>query len=115
MYNKYLYIFVLLCITGCKKFLKISPPNTQVVTESTFDNDNSATAAVTYIYTQMMSNGDSYNLSFDNGLLSDELSVLSTSNMGFPFYTNSLIASENPGEWNEAYSCIFQANAAIEA
>lgn len=102
-------------VSGCRKYLTIPPSSSQLVTSSTFNNDISATSAVTYIYTQMMNNSDSYILSYDNGLLADELTVYSTTSGGYSFYTNEMTAINNPGLWSEGYNCIYQANVAIDA
>jgi hypothetical protein len=39
--------------TGCKKFVQVPPPVTQLVTASVFANDATAAAAVTGIYANM--------------------------------------------------------------
>ncbi|MBN9383534.1 MAG: RagB/SusD family nutrient uptake outer membrane protein [Chitinophagaceae bacterium] len=99
---------------GCKKFVVIDPPSTQIVTASVFNDNTAATAAVTTIYSQMQS--DSWSMSQNSGLLSDELVSLSTDGSVQPYYINGLMASSSSstGPWKKAYSYIYQANAIIE-
>jgi len=101
--------------SSCRKFIEIPPPNTQLVTASVFNNNASATSAVLEIYSQMFQNQESYNMAFDNGLLSDELTGYATgTNSPHLYYTNALVANNNSyGPWINAYSYIYQANAVI--
>jgi tetratricopeptide (TPR) repeat protein len=98
------------CVTGCKKFVEVPTPSSQLVTASVFTNDASATSAITNIYTQMYNNLESLTIAKLNGLLSDELQPYTTTNVS---YFNSMTASGSYGEWNHAYHYIYQANAAI--
>jgi starch-binding outer membrane protein, SusD/RagB family len=100
---------------SCKKFVEIPPPQTQLVTASVFNNSASATAALTYIYTQMYSNNESYTISQANGLLADELTNYSTGAQLTQYYTNAMVATRSPGQWTRAYNYIYQSNAIIEA
>jgi starch-binding outer membrane protein, SusD/RagB family len=102
-------------VTSCKKFVEIDPPQTQLVTASVFNNSASATAALTNIYTQMYTNTTSYKISQSTGLLSDELKNYSTRTPQTQYYANAMVATQTNGEWSNAYSYIYQANAIIEA
>jgi len=99
---------------GCKKFVQISPPNTQIVTATVFADNNAATAAMTVIYSEMQS--ESWYMSQNSGLLSDELSSNSTNSLVQPYYLNALTPTTlpSPGPWVHAYNYIYQANAVIE-
>lgn len=109
-----LTIFALL--PACKKFVEIAPPETKLVTASVFTNNASATAALTNIYTQMFSKSESYLISQADGLLSDELTNYSTATPQTQYYRNAMVATQpNTGEWTNAYSFVYQANAIIEA
>src|ERR1700744_2700423 len=79
-------------ITGCKKFVAIPPPSTEVVTASTFNNSATATAALLNIYNGMgNANDESYNLAHNNGLLADELTNFDKTGISdIEFYTNSM-------------------------
>jgi starch-binding outer membrane protein, SusD/RagB family len=110
-------ISLLLMVTtiNCKKFVQIGPPNTLLVTASVFSNINTATSAMTTIYTQMFNNSESFNLGQNLGLLSDELTNYSTGLAQVQFYTNAMNAANSNGEWINAYYYIYQANAIIAA
>ena len=103
-------LFLCYFLGGCKKFVTIDTPISQLVTGSVFNNAASATAALTSIYSQMQI--DSYDMSHNTGLLGDELDNYTSGNI--PFFTNNLTAVQSPGPWTKAYSYIYQANAVIE-
>jgi len=109
--NSFLAVMSLV-FNGCKKFVQINPPSSQIVTASVFNDNNIATAALTAIYSAMRS--ASWNMSQSVGLLSDELQSPSNSNAIFPYYQNALLAVNSPGPWGEAFNYIYQANAVIE-
>ena len=113
-------IIVVACLLAgstfnCKKFIQIGPPNTLLVTTNVFNNNATATSALTAIYTQMFSSSESYNLGQNLGLLADDLTNYSTGLTQIQFYTNAMIATNSNGEWGRAYNYIYQANAIIAA
>lgn len=99
---------------SCKKFVQINPPVTQLVTASVFNNNYTATSALTNIYQQMYSKAESYNMSQLTGLLGDELTNYSTNVLFIQAYSNSLLAINTAGPWSNAYNYIYQANAVID-
>jgi hypothetical protein len=103
--------------TGCKKFVEIGPPQTQLVTASVFDNGSTATSAQTNIYTQMANYDESYNLALYSGMLADELTNYSNYVYIKDYYTNSMNASSGLvfGRWQFYYLYIYQANAIISS
>ncbi len=108
---------LMVSIAGCKKFVEIDPPPTQLVTASVFNNTATATSAQFTIY-QAMSSGDSYNVAFYSGLLSDELKVYGSNSFKITLYQNAMGTSPSSGtfnEWNNPYKYIYQANAIIAA
>ena len=107
-------LLLVLITSGCKKFVEIAPPSTQVVTASVFDNNDDVTSALLAIYMRMETNGESWAMSQNQGLLSDELTSHSTAPTQKEFYTNSMLAINNSGPWTHAYNYIYQANALIE-
>ncbi len=110
------YLSFFVTITSCKKFVEIPPPQTQLVTNSVFNNSASATAALTSVYTQMFNNTESYKISQANGLLSDELKNYSTRAPQTQYYANAMVSTQSStGQWSNAYSYIYQANSIIEA
>jgi len=110
-----LLILFLISIIGCKKFVEIDPPITELVTASVFNNASSATSAQTVIYSKMSSNNESYNLEQNTGLLADELANYSGSSLNLAFYHNAMTAALGPGPWTNAYGYIYDCNAILEA
>jgi len=106
-------LLLIIITSGCKKFVEISPPSTQVVTASVFNNNDDVTSALLVIYMKMVTNGESWNMSQDQGLMSDELTSHSTVLPQKQFYTNSMLAIDNTEPWTHAYNYIYQANAII--
>ena len=86
---KYVFIGLALMslISGCKKFVEVDPPITQLVTASVFNNDDAATAAVLSIYAQI------FNLPVDlhltTALSADELFTYATDPTSKNLYTSS--------------------------
>jgi len=105
--------FILLA-NSCKKFVQIPPPNTEIVSASVFNNSNTVTSALTAIYSGMYNNGESYNIADNQGFLADELTNYSTQQAQLQFYTNSLSALDDNGQWVNGYNYIYQANNLIE-
>lgn len=100
--------------TSCRKFVQVQPPVTQMITSTVFSSNATATAAQLAIYTKMVSNSESWNMSQNSGLLADELTSHSTSATEKQLYTNGLISTNNSfGPWSNAYNYIYQANAII--
>lgn len=105
-----------LVITGCKKLVDVPPPVSQLASSQVFNNASTATAAQTAIYEQMVSAGQSYYISFENGLLSDEFKNYSTGASQIAYYQNAMANTatfSNYGCWNAAFNYIYEANAII--
>jgi len=107
----------LLCLvaagSSCKKFIQVPSPDSQLVTATVFSNNSTATSAVTGIYTQMYANHESYTISQVNGELTDELTTYQNpADTYYLDFTNAAVSTLY-GEWVNAYSYIYQANAVI--
>ena len=100
-------------ISSCKKFVQIGAPSTQLVTSSVYNNSSSATSALLNIYIEMYNNAESYTVAEEQGLMADELTNYSSSVTQIQYYTNALLPINNPGEWDNGYNYIYQANAII--
>lgn len=120
---KYIIILatILLCIgnSSCKKFLDVAPPKDKLVTSSVFENDETAIAALTGIYSRMYAEGNfslGYNIPFQLSLSADELKAFSTNVDVIRLYTNSLNALNvtTPNFWQMGYNFIYNANAVYE-
>lgn len=106
---------LLLGIMGCKKFVTIDPPVSELVTTNVFNNTSTATAAQTAVYAQMASQDNyPYTIEQHSALSSDEFKCYSTDIGTLSLYDNALTAATNPpGEWTTAYSYIYKENAVI--
>ncbi len=105
---------VLFFVLGCKKFVQVPAPTTQIVTASVFSNDATATSAETAIYTAMESNEESYFSALNNGLLADELQTYSVTPPLIEFYTNAMLPKDIINPWGNGYNYIYLANAVIQ-
>ncbi|RFM29218.1 RagB/SusD family nutrient uptake outer membrane protein [Chitinophaga silvisoli] len=116
------YIFILISFASCSNLVQVDPPYTSINKDNVFNNDLTATAAITYIYTVLSSYNQSPNVNsvstlyFFGGLLADELNLFDRSQPNYNiFYTNALNANSiDAGVWNISYSMILSANLAIE-
>jgi hypothetical protein len=112
------YTFLLATIVpGCKKFVTVNPPQTELTTASVFSDDITATSAVTVIYSQMINqNTISYAIPFYTGMSGDELTNYSNYKDFVELYDNGLNAVDNgsvKGLWSSAYNYIYEANVVI--
>jgi starch-binding outer membrane protein, SusD/RagB family len=105
--------------SSCEKFLNVPPPKNQLLTPDVFSNDNSATSAVTGIYSDIMtvSNINGYMTVFC-GMTADEL--IPTTSIVTPSYLqfeNNALQVNNPDistTWGTLFPYIYDANACIE-
>jgi hypothetical protein len=122
MKSKYFFkiltnISLLLSVTGCKKFVEIPPPSTELTGSNVFASNASAASVLTGIYNQMNSfAGGSGGFSVSCGLSADELQGTIGSSLNSqlaPYYQNALTSNTGSGGWG-LYNYIEQENAAIE-
>lgn len=125
MTHKYTYILLIafLGLGSCKKFLQIDPPKTAISYDEIFSDDNTATAAVTGIYLEIMSVG---NTIFSGepersvlglaGLSADELICTNNNTELLEFQENNLlpVSSKVLDLWKTAYQIIYQCNTVLE-
>ena len=120
--NKLFYISLIIAgITGCKKFVDVELPITQLSTEAAFATDSKANSSMRGIYasfTSVLSSTpfSTAALSTCLGLSADELLMTNLSATNQPFLENNLAPDNgtNTGAfWGSFYSTIYQANNAI--
>ena len=119
-----LSIVIVACfLFGCKKQVQVEPPYNNTNAGNVFNDDATARAALTGIYTQMANNSNftgSGSIGLYAGLSSDELNLFNgVSDFSMSaYYKNSLASNEavNYGTeaWASLYDFIYQCNAAIE-
>ncbi len=119
-------IFFLACLSSltfsCKKFVQIPPPAGQLVSQSLFASDATATSAILGIYSRMVSSngfasGGIVSIPVLTGLSGDELNNYALNPWQIQFYTNTLSINNSLLEsslWSEPYQYIYTANACIE-
>jgi hypothetical protein len=110
---------------GCKKFVQIKPPISEIAAATVFADNTSAEAAMTGIYSNMMNGATSTlssgnaSISYCQGLAADELTDYNSAIAVFSqFYKNELTSSNggasNDYYWSELYSDIYAANSVIQ-
>lgn len=122
------FLFCLLCMgSGCRKFIEVDPPVTSVTGGSVYQNDNTAVAVLTELYTNFMLRTVNSS-SIDDGvaavcwvteLTGDNLTLEYQSNQKLlNYYQNNLESTGNivAGTvfWSRLYEYIYKANAAME-
>jgi hypothetical protein len=121
--NKYCFHFLcfisLTLPVSCSKFVDVDPPITSTNGVNVFNEDHTALAVLTGIYTNMSSaytsdpTGWLTNIYFTTGLTGDELELNDKSNLYFNlYYSNNISPIEST--WYNIYKMIFIANSAIE-
>lgn len=112
-------LLFLVSTAGCKKFIEIDPPKTDLIRATVFESDATAKAAADNMYGQMLSSfagGFRFSPTFLCGLSSDEM-VNWHSDLEFAdFASNKLLPlnSKFLYLWDEPYKIIYRANAIIE-
>jgi hypothetical protein len=120
--NLVLYILLLAGFAGCKKFIEVAPPVTQLTEGNVYSSDATAISSITGIYSILSSSAISGNAGFSlkGGLAADEFTLYSgvTGKELIAHYQNNLVStaaqSFGGGNWSDYYNFIFRCNAAIE-
>jgi len=112
---------ILMVLSGCKKLVEVSAPDTSINSANVYNTDATAAAVLTGMYTNMSSsafpNGGLISMSLFPGLSADELSVFGNTNTTYiNYYTNALTNTNTGGSdfWINIYQTLYTANAAIE-
>lgn len=121
IYIRSIIIMIFFVTIGCKKFIAVDPPKSQLTGATVFEDDATATSAMTGIYNRMFNSsgfvsGSVSSVSFLVGLSSDEFLNYYT---GEPdqFYRCDILPDNLTlyySFWNEAYQYIYTANAILE-
>lgn len=111
--NYYIILFCLLFIS-CRKLIEVEPPSNEVPSESVYDDEAMADAAVADIYAGLSGYFSGNILSVINGMTADELNTL---NIYHRRYVNNAILSDDAlilSSWQQFYRLIYRANAVLE-
>ncbi len=116
-----LNIIILLTVSGCEDFLNPDEPVGQINSNSVFENESTADAAVTTLYAllrdEVLLTGNSQGLGVILGLYADELDYYGQPGQGLEaVYNHQVLSSNNVVEtiWNSAYRLIYGCNSALE-
>ncbi|WP_395064135.1 RagB/SusD family nutrient uptake outer membrane protein [Flavobacterium sp.] len=112
--------FLLVAGVSCDGFVEVSLPNSQLTSQSVFENYTTADAAMVSIYSKIrdagLLTGTSFGLSNQLGCYADELQFYGTSgNSSNTFYNNVLLPTTNEMAtyWNATYNQIYSANSVL--
>src|SRR5690606_19646340 len=112
-------------LNSCEDFVEVEPPNHKMISETVFENENTAKAAVKGIYNELFnadfSNGYISSVTILAGLSSDIFETTSTTDDRYrPFQQNEISPGESPDAtanynlWNSAYNVIYMTNSILE-
>lgn len=117
-------IGLLICLflmSGCEDFLETDDPTGQISHENVFEDETTATAAVTTMYAKLrdevLVTGNTGGMGALMGLYADELDYYGVPGQPLEtFYIHQIIASDVLVSriWNSSYNLVYMANAAIE-
>lgn len=115
-----LVFFITISISSCKKFVEVDPPIDMLNTELVFNSDQTATAAVLGLYSNMMLSSPiitSGAVTFYAGLSADEIYNTNINSPLLSEFTDNALSADNTtllsDFWLRAYSFIYHANACI--
>lgn len=119
-------INILVYFTGCKKFLEVGAPTTSLNAENVYQYDNTATAVITGIYTQMMNNdftfGGITSISLLSELYADNLVLFNLNRAEYLSYYRNILEPNystttifgNGNYFSNLYPRIYTINTALE-
>jgi starch-binding outer membrane protein, SusD/RagB family len=122
LYRIYLSVFIAaasLPISGCKKFVDVGAPNSQLVSATVYINDATLKSALAGLFSQMANETSTnlqFGLSFATGNSSDEMKFYIPIETYDGFINNSINEEDATIQnmWNSSYSLIYKANSIIE-
>ncbi|MHA4894046.1 RagB/SusD family nutrient uptake outer membrane protein [Pedobacter sp. PWIIR3] len=110
------FLFFLIIIASCEKFVQIDPPDTSLIASTTFSSDGTVISALVGIYANSITqSADPFIISRDAGLSADELKSYSLTPTLQQIYRNNLdpFIGQPNNTWAGAYYSIYQCNAII--
>lgn len=119
--NKFYIILFPIILLGCEDFLELEQPLGQINSSEVFEDETTATAAVTTLYgllrDEILLTGKPNGLSTIMGIYADEMDYYGLA--GGPidsFYQHQVFSDDQLVEntWNASYSLIFRGNAILE-
>lgn len=119
---KQVFAFMLgFLLISCEDFLEVEAPDHKIVSETVFNNDETALSAMRGIYNQLasvsFSSGGANSVTVLAGLSADNLSPIRETNLPFmEFEQHSILPnnSRNLNLWSSAYNVIYMTNSLLE-
>lgn len=118
------YFYLILCpllFMGCEDFLEVAEPFGEVNNTEVFEDETTATAAVTTLYGKMrdevLLSGNIEGLSALMGVYSDEMKFYGAGGAPMDSFYQHLVFSDDfmlENLWNQSYALIYMGNAALE-
>lgn len=112
-------LVALLSCASCSKLVAVDPPNTSINGDNVFNENSTAIAVLTGIYSNMSTSlinstgGSLTNIGFLSGLTGDEFKLFNPTDGSFGlYYNNDIPATDNT--WQGIYNIIFIVNDALE-
>jgi hypothetical protein len=107
-----------LLASGCKKFVDVDAPDSQLVSKTVYTNDNTVKSALAGMYSTFAISSSAnlqFDLSFATGCSADETSTTALE-VYDPFFNHAILPNDVTvyGMWYRFYTVIYQANAVIE-
>jgi hypothetical protein len=119
--NIYLWLSLLLILNACDSFVAVDLPESQLTNVAVFEDNATANAALTSIYSKIRDNGilTGTNSGISNQLANytdDMVAYGNPTNPSFPFYNDNVLPSNTSisDYWNASYNQIYSANAILE-
>src|SRR5690606_25868041 len=119
--KRFVVVAVYCCLFSCEDFVEVEVPNSKIVSEVVFNNDQTAIGAMKGIYNELyrssFSRGDRNSVTVLSGLSSDNLKVIGTNNLSELEFEQNEITTTNPNNldlWSSAYNIIYMTNSLLE-
>lgn len=113
-------IGLLVCFTACEEFIQIDPPKNELTTETVFQSDAVAQAAMRGIYAEIADSaplgGSIQSITNLQALASDESFYRLTGQDFLEINTNAIVSANNLvyQNWNNLYRIIYFSNSLVE-
>lgn len=112
-------IIFIIFLSACKKLVEVDSPSTSITSENVYNNDVTAAAVLTGVYTSfsstgVLTSGNVRGISIRCGLSADELNLFGTNANLIAFYRNALTTGTNQTFWENLYNNLYTVNLAIE-
>lgn len=126
IFKSIILLIAVTVLSSCEEFVMVETPNFKMVTESVYENDETAEAALDGIYNRLFVSGNFANgyinsVTVLSGLSSDIFQTTSDTDTRYrPFQQNEISPGETPDAnanyelWSSAYNIIYLSNSILE-